>query len=125
MLNSMNSMKNHHFIHFNFIFVLCKVHRIRESPVLYLLNSISKLKPEKGLVHHHQVVSKIRPEKGWCITIIAHLMFRSYPLLDVDHLYKILTTKKSLLLANPQLGGGTEQLDHHMVGGDTVGSYGD
>ena len=27
-----------------------QVHRIRENPVLYLLNSISKLKPEKGFV---------------------------------------------------------------------------
>ena len=106
------------------------MHRIRESPVLYLLNSISKLKPEKGLVDHHQDVSKhiqveTRKGVGASPESPTKWLFRSYPLLDVDHLYKILTTRKSLLLANPQLGGGTGQLDHHMVGGHTVGSNDD
>ena len=37
-------------------------------------------------------------------------------MLDVDQLYKILTTEKSLLLANPQLAGGSnEDLDERTV----------
>ena len=37
-------------------------------------------------------------------------------MLDVDQLYKILTTEKSLLLANPQLAGGSsEELDERTV----------
>lgn len=59
-----------------------KVHQIREKPVFHLLNSLSKLKPEKGF----------------------------YPMLDIERLYQILTTEQSLTLAHPSLlGGGVEE----------------
>ena len=59
-----------------------KVHQIREKPVFHLLNSLSKLKPEKGF----------------------------YPMLDIERLYQILTTEQILCLAHPSLfGGGGEQ----------------
>ena len=38
-------------------------------------------------------------------------LLRFYPMLDVDQLYKILTTEKSLLLAHPQLAGGSNEDD--------------
>ena len=67
-----------------------KVHRIREKPVFHLLNSLTKLKPEKGF----------------------------YPMLDIERLYQILTTEQSLTLAHPSLFGGVvdqqqQQMEPH------------
>ena len=46
----------------------------------------------------------------------VYIALRFYPMLDVDELYKILTTEKSLLLAHPQLGrASNEELDERMV----------
>ena len=56
-----------------------RLHQIREKPVFHLLNSLSKLKPEKGF----------------------------YPMLDIERLYEILTTEQSLSLAHPSLLGGS------------------
>ena len=86
-----------------------QVHRIRENPVLYLLNSISKLKPEKGFVDRSVYTC-------FCVCICRQkysVALRFYPMLDVDELYKILTTEKSLLLAHPQLAN--EEVDERMV----------
>ena len=58
-----------------------KVHRMRESPVFHLLHSLLRLRPEKGF----------------------------YPALDIERLYKILTTEQSLVMANPGLGGGEQE----------------
>ena len=65
-----------------------KIHQIREKPVFHLLNSLSKLKPEKGF----------------------------YPMLDIEKLYQILTTEKSLSLAHPSLfsGGVQDQQQQQM-----------
>ena len=43
----------------------------------------------------------------------VYIALRFYPMLDVDELYKILTTEKSLLLAHPQLAN--EEVDERMV----------
>ena len=97
------------------IFVF-QVHRIRENPVLYLLNSISKLKPEKGFVDHHIHPLSITYSPPIHLPMSYSPPLRFYPMLDVDQLYKILTTEKSLLLAHPQLAGGTnDDLDEQMV----------
>ena len=49
-------------------------------------------------------------------SIYIAVALRFYPMLDVDELYKILTTEKSLLLAHPQLGrASNEELDERMV----------
>ena len=58
-----------------------KVHRMKENPVFYLLHSLTKLHAQKGF----------------------------YPGLDIQRLYKILTTEQSLGLLNPGLGGGQEE----------------
>ena len=58
-----------------------KVHRMRESPVFHLLHSLLRLRPEKGF----------------------------YPALDIERLYRILTTEQSLVMANPGLGGGEQE----------------
>ena len=57
-----------------------KVHRVRENPVFHLLHSLTKLRPEKGF----------------------------YPGLDIERLYRILTTEQSLGLLNPGLRGEEE-----------------
>ena len=106
MLNSMDSMKNHQF-HFRSI------------------QGASNQREPSPLPAEQHIQVETRKGVGASPESPTKRLFRSYPLLDVDHLYKILTTKKSLLLANPQLGGGTGQLDHHMVGGHTVGSNDD
>ena len=46
-------------------------------------------------------------------SIYIAVALRFYPMLDVDELYKILTTEKSLLLAHPQLAN--EEVDERMV----------
>ena len=46
-------------------------------------------------------------------SIYIAVTLRFYPMLDVDELYKILTTEKSLLLAYPQLAN--EEVDERMV----------
>ena len=54
-----------------------KVHRIKENPVMYVLNSLLKLQSEKNF----------------------------YPKLDISKLYKILTTENQLTMMNPSLMG--------------------
>ena len=76
-----------------------RLHQIREKPVFHLLNSLSKLKPEKGF----------------------------YPMLDIEKLYKILTTEQSLTLAHPSLLGGSsveeqqQQMETHIKGTEKKG----
>ena len=65
-----------------------KVHRIREKPVFHLLNSLTKMKPEKGF----------------------------YPMINIERLYQILTDESSLTMFNPGLAGGVgeqQQMEHH------------
>ena len=92
-----------------------QVHRIRENPVLFLLNSIAKLKPDKGFVCRSYSLQFLFSNSHFRSSIYPPPC-RFYPMLDVDQLYKILTTEKSLLLANPQLAGGSnEELDERTV----------
>jgi len=56
-----------------------KVHRIKENPVMHVLHSLLKLQYERSF----------------------------YPKLDIDKLYKILTTESQLTMINPALMGAT------------------